>query len=334
MSFDGLEGCLYTGVGDFGPAEFVRRVLLKTGNELVCDASILSHYLWHAFTYCNWGEPWYDHVRRGGLYAYRAGHIPYFKRNLINPMMGWYTVWENRGRYEATSPENMEFMLSRMAAFDAGMALNVDGSAAKNHGKMGEYLDLARLWSDFRFNADIPDSLREKMQDENSNWHLEADGDGWKLYDLVLRTNDLDYCDHIVKTEAGFIDNKVRKNSDNLVSHSTILWNDTPYAGFEDELFRFRIRVGEPGCGMLCDPDFGNIRFSLTALGGDYLVYNGGTEIEHFDANYNLKAVVKGEGKPIQTGFTRFFYKTDSNGNARYLFSEIRVRNIYRVERR
>lgn len=335
MSFDGLEGCLYSGVGDYGPAEFVRTVFETTGNGLVADASILSHYLWHAFSYCNWGEPWYDHVRRGGLYALRAGHIPYFKRNLIPAMMGWYTLWDNRGRYEATSPENMEFMLSRMAAFDAGIALNVDGSAARTHGKFGEYLDLAKLWSDFRLNAEISDGLREKMQDENSNWHLEQTEEGWKLYDLVLRTNDLDYCDRTVKTEAGYWDNKASASSDtDLISHSTVLWLDFPYSGFESEPLRFRIRVGEPGHGMLCDPDFGFIKFSLTALGGDYLVYNGGTEIEHYDANYNLKAVVKGEGTPVQTGFSRFAYLTDADPLARYTLTEIRVRDVHTLKRK
>ena len=335
MSFDGLEGCEYSGVGKLGPAEFVRRVFENTGSELVCDASILSHYLWHAFAYGNWGEPWYDHVRRGGLNAHRANHMPYFKRNLIPSMMGWYSVFDNRGRYEATTPENVEFMLSRMVAFDAGIAFFADGSAPRNHGKFGEYLDLAKTWTDLRLNGDVPDFIREKMQNEESNWHLEETESGWKLYDLVIRTNDLDYCDRSVHAEAGIVDNKLHQSeNEGLVSHSSIIWMDVPFLETEGEPLRFRIRVGEPGHGMLCDPDFEFLKFKLTALGGDYLVYNGGTEIEHYDANFNLKAVVKGEGSPIGTGFFRFAYMTDDDNLARYTMTEIRPRAIYEIKRR
>ena len=335
MSFDGLEGCLYSGVGDLGPAEFVRRVLEKTGSELVCDASILSHFLWHAFAYCNWGEPWYDDVRRGGMHGLRASHIPYFKRNLIPAMMGWYSIFENRGRYEATTPENLEFMLSRMAAFDAGIALYADGSAPRTHGKFGEYLDLARLWTDFRLNGDIPDFIREKMQNEESDWHLEESADGWKLYDLVIRTVDLDYCDRPVHAEAGVVDNRVSQEvTEGLVNHSSVLWVDLPYPGTEDEPLRFRIRVGEPGCGMLSNPSFGYLSFKLTALGGDYLVYNGKAEIEHYDANFNLKAVVKGEGDPFRPGYQLLAYKTDEDPRARYTFTDIRTRAVCEIKRK
>ncbi|MBQ1955508.1 MAG: hypothetical protein II350_07180 [Clostridia bacterium] len=335
MSFDGLEGCYYSGVGELGPAEFVRRVFESTGNELVCDASILSHYLWHAFAYCNWGEPWYDDLRRGGMHALRASHIPYFRRNLIPAMMGWYSIFDNRGRYEATSPENVEFMLSRMVAFDAGIAFFADGSAPRSHGKFGEYLDLARLWTDLRLNGDIPEAIREKMQNEESNWHLEATEEGWKLSELVVRTVDLDYCDRPVHAEAGVVDNHVsREVTEGLVNHSTVLWIDFPYPGTEEEPMGFRIRVGTPGCGKLIDPSFGYLSFKLTALGGDYLVYNGGTEIEHYDANYNLKAVVKGEGTKVQPSYQLLAYKTDDDPNARYTFTDIRPRAVYKIKRK
>ena len=67
---------------------------------------------------------------------------------------------------------------------------------------------------------------------------------------------------------------------------------------------------------------------------GGYLVYNGGTEIEHYDANYNLKAVVKGEGTPVQTGFSRFAYLTDADPLARYTLTEIRVRDVHTLKRK
>lgn len=332
MSFDGLEGCYYTGAGEYAVADFVRRVFAITGNEMICDGSITSHYLWHAFTYCNWGEPWYDDVRRGGMYANRMSHLPFFKRNLIPCMMGWYAVWLNRGRYEATPPENMEFILSRAAAFDAGLALSVGCDVAKKHGLFGEYLDLTRLWGDFRLEADIPDDVRERLQEETSNWHLEKTDDGWKLTELIVRTRDLDYGDRIVEAEAGLVDNKVKASTrKDRRNHSSHVIYDGPYEGVKETL-RFRIRVGEPGHGLMENPEFPNLKFKLTAEGGDYLVYDGGMELYHYDPNFNLKEVVTGEGTPIVLGFSQIRYTTDLDDYARYTFTEFRTRREYQIK--
>ncbi len=110
MSFDGLEGCYETGHGNYAVASYVKRVVDIVGSELLCDSSVSAHYLWHALVYNNWGEPFWDTGRRGGTYVYRARNQIYFKRNLLPCMLGWYTVFlcSANGRWEATSPENME----------------------------------------------------------------------------------------------------------------------------------------------------------------------------------------------------------------------------------
>ncbi|MBR5679842.1 MAG: hypothetical protein IKX19_04250, partial [Clostridia bacterium] len=74
MSFDGLEGTAFTGHGNYARSKFVKRVFDLVGNELLSDGSNICHYLWHAFSYCNWGEPWYDSARRGGMPALRESH--------------------------------------------------------------------------------------------------------------------------------------------------------------------------------------------------------------------------------------------------------------------
>lgn len=334
MSFDGLEGCAYTGTGEYAMADYVKRVLDIVGNDIICEGSMITHYLWHAFAYCNWGEPWYDDVRRGGMYAYRAGNIPFLKRNLIPCMLGWYAIWLNRGRYEATPPENVEFILSRSAAFDAGMALFSETDVPKNHGKYGEYLDLVKLWGDFRINADIPDNVRERMQEETGSWHLEKTEDGWNLSQLIIRQRDLDYTDCVVKAEGGYVNNNVQENQRaDRINHSSHIVCDRSYEGVE-EVPMFRIRVGEPGHGYMENPEFECLKFTATAEGGDYLEYRGGMELYHYDANFNLKEIITGEGRPLtwdDLWFKTLKYTTDTDEYARYIMTEIRTRRIYRI---
>ncbi len=337
MSFDGLEGCAYTGGGEYAMANYVQRVLDIVGNDIVCEGSRITHYLWHAFAYCNWGEPWYDDARRGGMQTYRTHYLPFFKRNLIPNMLGWFAIWLNRGKYEATPPENVEFILSRSTAFDAGMALFSESEVAKKHGKYGEYLDLVRLWGDFRLHANIPDNVKEKMQEETSNWHLEKTEDGWVLSELIIRNQDLDYTDRVVKAEAGYVDNNVKESKvEGRRNHSSHMVCDFSYEGIE-ETTNFRIRVGKPGHGYLENLEFPTLKFHVIAEGGDYLIYKGGMELYHCDANYNIKEVIKGEGKPLtwkDLWFSTLQYTTDLDDDACYMFTEIRTRRVYHIQPR
>lgn len=340
MSFDGLEGTAFTGHENYARARFVKRVFDIVGSELICDGSNYSHYLWHAFSYGNWGEPFYDDNHRGGMYTRRTKTLKYFKNNLIPNMLGWYLIVKSDGRWEATQPETLEFILSRSAAFDAGGALQISTWTYHDHGLMSDYLDLIKLWSDFRIRADIPDYVRERMQEETFNWHLEKDGDGWKLYEQVVRKWDLAYCDGIIKTEACAFGEEISQSDDGMrVYHSsTVIWDDvSPELGEEEPVY-FRIRVGEPGCGYMESLNlYGLIDFKFTAVGGDYLVYKGGNELYHYDKDFNLKALVKGEGTPMTIGrnqrylWGKFNYTTDNDPHARYILTEIRNRRVYRI---
>jgi len=333
LSFDGLEGCYQTKAGEYALAKFVKTVFDITGNDFTCDASTSTHYLWHALCYANWGEPWCDTARRGGMYMNRVNHIPFFKRNLIPLMMGWYAIYAADRRFEATTPENMEFMLSRSAAFDAGLAITVQSDAAKQHGMLGDYLDMAKMWGEFRHEADIPEDILHEMQYEDTNWHLEKADDGWKLSRIMIHHEDLYYRERSVETETGYLtleDNETLTR-DGLLKHVCQVSPDASAGEGTSEVYRFRIRVGEPGHGMMIDPEivqFG-LKFKLTAIGGDYLVYNGGTEIYHYDCNFNLKQIVQSEPGGNEFVLTKhryltFKYLTDDDKIARYMLTDFR----------
>jgi len=346
FSFDGLEGTAFSGHGNYARGRFVKRVCDIVGNELMCDGSNITHYLWHAFSYCNWGEPFYDDAHRGGMQSYRTRHQAYFKRNLLPGMHGWYQVYLNAGRWEATPPETMEFILSRSAAHNAGSALVFPANVMTTHGMAEKYLDLIRIWGDFRLHADIPAQLRERMQDELSNWHLEETENGWKLTELIIRHGDLAYRDGIVRTEAGYIGKNTSMAEDGvMIEHSSLYVMDANMPGQDTpEKLHFRIRVGEPGCGCMQDlAMYDCLQFHFTAEGGDYLEYYGDTELYHYDANFRLKEVVAGEGCPVTLGngsgvggilWGSLCYKTDSNPHARYLLTEIRDRYTYSIYRK
>ena len=347
FSFDGLEGTVFSGHGDYARNAFVKQICDIVGPELLCDGSNITHYLWHAFSYCNWGEPWYDDDHRGGMYAARMQNQRYFRRNLLPRMLGWYQICLSEGRWEATTPETMEFILSRSAVFDAGAALSFPAHVMKRHGLTGAYLDLMRIWGDFRLHAQIPDDVRERMENEHSNWHLEYDGEQFLLTELSVRHADLGYRDGITRTEAGYVGaeaSTVTEDAATWIDHNSLFILDGAMPTLETpEAVHFRIRVGETGHGCMRDLDlWGRLRFTFCANGGDYLEYRGGNELYHLDANFNEMEVLRGEGSPIEMnnngiynyiwGFLR--YRTDDDPIARYTITEIRQVRRYKIERK
>lgn len=230
--------------------------------------------------------------RRSGMHHYRVMNGAFFRRNVIPPMMGWYIVASADGKYEATTPENFEFAVSRSAAFSAGLAVNFCKGVVGRHGLINDYADLIRIWEGFCFRAHIPADVLTRLQEETNNWHLEKQGDGWLLTELLLRTQDLSYYDREIKTEAGMIYCKEKTADYGLVAHCSRVMLDAPY-GEKEEKIHFRIRVGHAGHGRLEDlcivkgfadeelaPDA--LRFKVSAIGGDYLEYRGENELYHW----------------------------------------------------
>lgn len=289
MSFDGLEGCLWTGLGEFGCSAYVKRIFDTVGNELICDASTPSHYRWHAHSYFNWGEPWWNVKLRGGMYNYRARNQITFDRNLMPNMLGWYSIQDGNKYLEPSLPEDVEFILSRMVAFDAGMCIFFRTPYSE---KLDSYIDKIREWQDFRLSVDVSEELRAKMRDERSDWHLEKKDGKWILTDMFIHFEDLLVKDRVTKVGTG------------MYKHQSIFCSD-PNSPSKDipllaEPLHFRLRVGD--CydhGKLEGLSFCGFDFDVKANAGDYLEYNGGTTLYHYDKNYNLLEKLDAEGEEV-----------------------------------
>ncbi len=302
ISFDGMEGCLYAGRGEYACSEFVRTCFSFSGPDLLCDASTPSHYRWHAHSYFNWGEPYWDWQGRGGMFHYRADNQAFFERNLMPHMLGQYNIRLSAPnpasiKTEATSPEDFEFMLGQTVAHQAGFGFDCGQETLEKHGLTPFFLNAIKKWEDLRFNGDIPGYVREKLGNEHADWRLEETADGWMLHRLHRNEFRFHYREYQCETET-----ELRE----------ILVFDRE-AGCSEWL-QFRLRVGDPdnlgtmnylaihnGWGGF-DPVIAFAGFE--AKGGDYLVYGGGTTLEHRDSDYRLMETIEGVGRPYTIGGT------------------------------
>ena len=183
ISFDGLEGLYATGHEAYGVNRFVKMCYDGWGEEVINDASIVvSNYSWHVFTRFNWGEPWGAATREGQL-EWRLSNQRYFARNFIPPMLGWFLIRSASDRFEATAPDEIEWVLSKAAGFGAGFALVADTAVLRRNGNIETLLATVREWEKARRAGAFTPEQRERLREPKGDWHLEPVDDGrWNLH--------------------------------------------------------------------------------------------------------------------------------------------------------
>ncbi|MBE0595209.1 MAG: hypothetical protein IH616_22705, partial [Gemmatimonadales bacterium] len=173
ISFDGLEGNQSTGMGNYGEVLFTTTWHEHLSNDirrhLIADASRTSHFFWHVYTRMNWGEPWYAGFRESQT-EYRLKNQPYFRRNYMPGMLGWFRMTEG------TTVEDVEWMLARSAAFDAGYAFVTGYAELDGNGFTERILDAIGLWEGARMVGAFTAEQRSRMEDVGREFRLEAAG--------------------------------------------------------------------------------------------------------------------------------------------------------------
>lgn len=179
ISFDGLEGNRSTGLGNYGEILFTKTWYENLNEEIqqhyIADASRSSHYFWHIYTRMNWGEPWYAGFRESQT-EYRMKNQPYFDRNFMPNMLGWFKMTLE------TSVEDIEWMLARSAGFDAGYAFVTSYKTIDENGQSDLILQLLGEWEQARLSGAFSDQQKELMKDINNEFHLERIAENeWNL---------------------------------------------------------------------------------------------------------------------------------------------------------
>jgi hypothetical protein len=175
MDFDGHEGCMSSGEGDYAIQAFADKVFRETNHTLVNGTSRSSHYYWHICHYWNWGEPWYGGFRESQG-DYRLENQPLLERNYMPNMLGWFLLSATTGE------EDIEWMMARAAGYHAGFALVGRYSSLQKNPNTAQLLALIKLWQEAsRQNIFSPDQL-SRLKDPANDFHLEKDGQNWELY--------------------------------------------------------------------------------------------------------------------------------------------------------
>lgn len=278
ISYDGLEGCDYTGHEIYGSTRFVTDCHNRYDHFVLNDASRLTHFNWHVHTRMNWGEPWGEAMRTGQVET-RIRNQAYFRRNLFPRMLGWFLLRTAERKFEASSREDLEWALSEAAGFDAGYAMTVRTAVMRKLGNLDLLLGLIRDWDRLRLADAFTEEQKARLRDPAEEFRLEKQDEGrYTLFPIAISAPYTCALSEMQPGQPGGADWTV----------------DNP----KEASFAFRLRV--EGDGAVRDPMFatpsGVIRFPCAIGDGQYLLCDLNGTAAVTDRNYNVLERVTPQG--------------------------------------
>ena len=281
ISFDGLEGCSYTGQDEYANNRFVYRWYNQLNHNVLNDASRLSHNLWHIHTRMNWGEPWGEAMRTGQV-ENRIKNQAFFKRNLFPRMLGWFLIRLADRNFECSSLEDLEWALSESAGFDAGYAMTINSNTLRRHGQIDKLLEAIKNWDKLREAEAFTEEQKALLRDPQTEWHLEkVSEENYNLYPLHISKH---YRCNLAEMQPG---------QPGGADWSWESPNESAYA----------IRLKVDGDGTIKDPSFttpkGVIKFPCEISDRQYLLYTFDGKAVVTDKNYNVISEVQPQGSAL-----------------------------------
>ena len=268
ISFDGLEGNRSTGMGTYGeslmPYVWYNSLSDELKDHLIIDASRTTHFFWHIYTRMNWGEPWYAGFRESQV-EYRMKNQPYFKRNFMPGMLGWFKMTPE------TSVEDVEWLLTRSAAYDAGYAFIAGDEAIEKNGNTDRILELIGDWEKVRIAGLFTEEQKAIMHDIDTEYSL-------------LKTNENEFDLHRTYSGKFKHEKKVRQPGEPLYSTFDFSHNGT------DQTMNFIMNAvdGDISNITMEIDNYKEIELKVALKAGEIIKYTGGTKASVYDKNWQV----------------------------------------------
>ena len=87
--------------------------------------------------------------------------------------LGWFQVRVSDRMQPSTTLQEVEWFLSKAAAYDAGYGLLVSRGVMKRYGQLDRVMELVRHWNVLRDSGVLTERQKESLRDPYMDWHLE-----------------------------------------------------------------------------------------------------------------------------------------------------------------
>lgn len=215
--------------------------------------------------------------------------------------LGWIPIRAADQKRNATSFDDVEWMMSKAAGFDAGYGLIIDKKALKAHGQLDDILEMIRQWNQLRNANSFSAEQREDLRDPYLDWHLDKVDDH-----------------HFTLSQWNFS----RRYKCKFVKEESLLLTGEPWEWKAEAQGRYGLRLfveGEvPVVNPMVNTEIGLVMFPCTIQPGQSLMYGFNDVAYVMDANCKKIAEVAIEGisvLPKGTSEVTFLCETENEGD-------------------
>jgi len=268
LIFNDLKSYGYGEKGDTAIGHFLD-TMRKYNPDKLLQADLLTPIAWHYLSRVNENKLWTASMRMKIVETLTQKQNFYHEQQMSWMIGNFPIILADKNR-RATTLEELEWFLSKAAAFDAGFGLFFNAETMQKHGLANIMLNTIKIWEDLRLSHAFTDKMKEAMKDPYSDWHIKKIGASFFLYPQ----------------------HNSRRYFCNL-SDDHWEWN-SPYTS------QFALCITVEGKGCISDPAIitpnGMLSFPCTISAGQYLIYDFEGSACITDLNYNKIGDVIAEG--------------------------------------
>ena len=269
LIFNDLKSYAYNVQGDLAIGRLLD-TMHKYNPDKLLQADLLTPMSWQYLSRVNENLNWNASMRIK-IVETLSEKQDFYRKTKMPWMIGTFQIHLADKNRNATTLEELEWFLSKAAAFDAGFGLDCSAETMKNHGLTDEMLNTIKHWETLRLANAFSEEQKETFKDPYGDWRIKKADDSTYLL-----------CSQHIS----------RRYFCNLTDDHWE-WN-SPYTS------RFALRIAVEGKGSISQLYFntpnGVLHLPCTLNAGQYLIYNfdGSTYIT--DLNYNKIEEVEAQG--------------------------------------
>lgn len=272
LIFNDLKSYAYNDQGDLSIGHFLD-TMHKYNPDKLLQADLLTPAAWPYLSRVNENQLW-NETMRSTMVETLAEKQEFYRKTQMPWMIGNFKIHLADKNRKATTMEEMEWFLSKAAAYDAGFGLIFDPETMKRHGLTNDMLNTINIWETLRLAGAFSEEQKELFKDPYENWHIgKAEDSSYLLYPQYISRGF--YCN--------FKDDGWQWNS--------------PYPG------SFALRIAVEGKGSISELELrtpnGILYFPCTVKAGQYLVFDFDGTAYVTDANFNTMEEILPQGVSI-----------------------------------
>ena len=288
LIFNDLKSYAYNDQGDLAIGHFLDTMHKYNPNKLL-QADLLTPISWHYLSRINENQLWNESMRNK-IVETLAEKQAFYRRSQIPWMIGNFQIHLTDKNRRATTLEELEWFLSKAAAFDAGFGLDFNAETMQKHGLTNEMMNTIHNWEALRLSGVFSEEQKEQFKDPYGNWHLQQVDDTtyWLFEQQISRQ-------YLCKPNLYRCDTCQYWGS----MHGNWSWRS-----HYNSPLSFVVKVdGKGSISNLCIiSPYGRITFPGTIKAGQYLIFDlnqmGYACIT--DLNYNTIEIIKPTGNPLR----------------------------------